>query len=361
MELESPEKKQKRDSEIPGDGTEFLRYLLETRIEENLPRDTTKQTVLLKRGAVMCCNANEHITKLFKKLATENFLSCPVIDSRNRYCGMVDLFDLVRFTTLLFRAEKEEDWAELWDKRADFQEARVGEIMQSPWFKPDPFHPVHEGFTLFHGWETLAKLSLHRVPILDENEDVVGINTQSMCISILRQNLAKLGVIQHLRVSEMLSHLSGNLITVKDSEKTLSAFNKMVEANVSGLAIVDEEGVLQGTISIRDLRGVGMGGERFSRLFMPVRQFKALVAKEYPKLAPETHYAPGDVPKGALYVLPDDTLQTVIEKMNDGNIHRVFVVPKESADQGKPRATHVIAQRDVLMVVLLKLGICSAK
>jgi predicted transcriptional regulator len=137
-----------------------LRYLLETRIEENQPRDTTNKIPLLKRGSVMCCNVNEHITKLFKKLATENFLGAPVLDTRNRYCGTIDLFDLVRFTTLLFRGEKEEKMAELWDKRADFQQARIGEVMQSPWFKPDPFHPVHQGYSLFHGWETLAKGSI---------------------------------------------------------------------------------------------------------------------------------------------------------------------------------------------------------
>jgi CBS domain-containing protein len=197
------------------------------------------------------------------------------------------------------------------------------------------------------------------VPILDETEEVIGITTQSMCVSILRQNMTKLGSIRDLRVAEFLHKLSGPLITVKDSERAIDAFNRMVEQNVSGLAIVNDEGVLQGSISIRDLRGLGIGGERFSRLFLPVKQYKNLVIKEFPKQAPETHYAPDDVPKTALYVNLTDTFQTVIEKMNDGNIHRLFVVSDTSSKSGKPKATHVIAQKDVLSCVLWKLGVCG--
>jgi CBS domain-containing protein len=308
---------------------------------------------------VLCLNINEKLPRAFRKLATENFLSAPVVDGRQRYSGMIDLFDLVQFTTDLFVGETQEEWVEFWEKRQEFQSATVGQVMQSRWFsQTDPFHAVHQGFSLFHVFETMAKLSVHRVPVLDNAEDVVGICTQSMAISIIRQHKDKMKHIMQSKVSEMLPLLARDVVTVGENEKTLTAFKKMVQHNVSGLAVVDEEGILKGSLSIRDLRGVGMSGERFSRLFMPVKSYKELVLKEFPKQAPETHYNPDEVPREPLCVTTSDTLEEVIKKMNDGNIHRIFTISQESMDAGKPRPMRVISQKDVIQFILTKLGTC---
>ena len=48
----------------------------------------------------------------------------------------------------------------------------------------------------------------------------------------------------------------------------------MIEKNVSGLAVVDDSGQLTTNISVTDLRGIGTNGERFSRLFRPIKQYK---------------------------------------------------------------------------------------
>jgi hypothetical protein len=40
------------------------------------------------RLQMMCCIA-------FFKLTTEGYLGAPVVDDRARYCGMIDLLDLV--------------------------------------------------------------------------------------------------------------------------------------------------------------------------------------------------------------------------------------------------------------------------
>ena len=63
-----------------------------------------------------------------------------------------------------------------------------------------------------------------------------------------------------------------------------NAFIKMRDSEVSGLAIVDDEGILTGAISVRDLRGIGTDGPFFSRLFQSVKAFKDTVKRDFPAL-----------------------------------------------------------------------------
>ena len=59
------------------------------------------------------------------------------------------------------------------------------------------------------------------------------------------------------QVSDITEGLTRSVVTIKESEPAINAFNTMTTKNVSGLAVVDNEGTLVGNISVRDLRGVG--------------------------------------------------------------------------------------------------------
>ena len=50
-----------------------------------------------------------------------------------------------------------------------------------------------------------------------------------------------------------------------------------------------------------------------------------------------------------------DTLQRVVELMDDGNVHLVFVVSYDS--QGDQKPLHVFTQRDVLEIVCKNMGV----
>jgi len=145
------------------------------------------------------------------------------------------------------------------------------------------------------------------------------------------------------------------ILSCNDTDVTIHAFNKMIDHNVTGLAVVNTEGSLVGSLSIRDLRGIGLNADKFYRLYLSVKDFKEVVMKEFPQLNPVTKEP---MPSSALYVVPTDTLETVIKKMNDGNIHRLFVVSAASVKSGSPRPVSILSQRDVMLYVLLRLGSC---
>uniref|UniRef100_A0A0A9X4Q9 SNF1-related protein kinase regulatory subunit gamma-1-like protein n=1 Tax=Lygus hesperus TaxID=30085 RepID=A0A0A9X4Q9_LYGHE len=149
------------------------------------------------------------------------------------------------------------------------------------------------------------------------------------------------------------------LYLIKNTDRAIDAFRKISETGVSGLPVVDNDGALCDSISVRDLRAVGTNGENFSRLFLTIQEFKSISREEFPHVAPASHWTTQPVPKSARYVTPDDDFEVVIRSMNDGNMHRIFVCSQMSIDTNKPTPISVISQRDIIYTVLRVLGTIS--
>lgn len=309
----------------------------------------------------MTIQRDERLPRVFRKLASEGFLSAPVLDYDGvTYIGFITMLDLVQYTTKLFWADTEEEWVDFFSKQESFQETLVEDIMKVPSVDfRDPFPPARLDFSHFYALEKFARSTslLHRMACVNpETDRVENIITQSMMISFLRQNKIRMGSLRTRKVKDFEKTAKKGLWslvqTTKDSDKAINAFNKMVNQEVMGLAIVDNEGVLTGAISIRDLRGVGTDGENFFRLFRPVKEFKRLARQDYPRQASWVHYSNKPVPVSGLYVTPESTFDDVLSKMNDGNIHRVFVCSEDSVANGNPVPINVVSQQDVCLEAL---------
>jgi len=341
------------------DSGPLLYWYLSNTVDSRVPRALTGKVNVKKMGPVMCVQRDETLKSVFHKLAVEGFTGAPVVDgTENAYVGFISILDLVKFTYNLFWGDKVEEWINFWEKEQKFSNALVSDVMVKPdEFMRDPFPPIYRDFSCFHALETMAKTGLHRVCVLDKTtKRITGIYTQSMVISEFRQYKDLMGdSLRKLQVKEFINEIGTPVITIKETDKAITAFNVMHERGISGLAVVNENGVLTNSITAKDLRGVGTSGERFFRLFKTVSEYKHLALEEFPKLAPSTHFNPKSVPTTGLYVKPTDTLDRVVEIMEDGNIHRVFVCSEESVAKDAPIPTHVIAQRDVLLVVLKKM------
>jgi CBS domain-containing protein len=342
----SPLKKSKTDT------PSLLSLFLDTPIGNHTPRATTGDVQCRKVGPVLVVQRDESLPRVFRKLAVEGFLSAPVLDG-NTYVGFIDMMDLVKKTTSLFWGDTVEAWTTFWDKEEKFQNTTVDEIMKVPneW-RRDPYPPLASDYSSFYALEMMVRHRLHRVALLDPTREfakrVVGIVTESMFISWLRQNKASLGAVGQKPVSEMMDESKAPCKMIHENQKAINAFNIMADAKVSGLAVVDDAGILVNAISITDLRAVGESGEYFHRLFRPINKFKELAREEFPRLAPRTHFSRKQVPRRGLFVTPDQTFEDVLEQMNDGNIHRVFVCDNATT----PRPICTIEQHDILKIVL---------
>merc|ERR1712195_104596 len=89
------------------------------------------------------------------------------------------------------------------------------------------------------------------------------------------------------------------VVTVQDTEAAINAFYKMLDFDVDGVAVVDSEGTLRSAVSARDLRGVGVNGTSFSRLF------KRIMKLDYPTLIPgDAGIDSKGTPRKAIYCIP---------------------------------------------------------
>jgi len=238
------------------------------------------------------------------------------------------------------------------DEEFKFKATPIKDILKAKLTHPShgPLSPqlaVLKGFTTLHPLEVMAKAaSVRRVPVLDEKAQVCGLVTQSMMISLLSQHHARLGSIEDIKIKNLDPALVPVVMSVREKDKAMDAFRVMGDRGIGGLAVVDAIGHLTDVISVRDLRGIGISAEKFHRLWYDVAFFKELVRTEFPRQTPEK----------PLWVTVDATLGDVLRLMDDGNIHRVFICSLDSID-GRPQPSHVITQRDFLLIILKLIGL----
>jgi CBS-domain-containing membrane protein len=224
-----------------------------------------------------------------------------------------------------------------------FKIARVSHLLASAaarWEGPRvTCQPSRIGSSSLGVLEQMARLGAHRIPVVSDAGRVLGLVTQSMFISLFTQQMHRLGRLKDLWVSELINTLLPAPLVVKEDSLAINAFKLMAKHNIAGVGVVDADGFLVGVLTVKDLQGIGCKAEYFERLWYPVRQF---LEQTQP------------TPQPPSTVTTMDSLQTVIQRMEDGNVHLVFVVSQQS--EGKQRPLHVVTQRDVLKVICNNMG-----
>ena len=88
-----------------------------------------------------------------------------------------------------------------------------------------------------------------------------------------------------------VQHFFKTVLSVKEDDTAIVAFELMVMNNVQGVAVVDSEGKLVGNVSIRDLKIVGPDVSMFWRLQQSVKNFlvKGPSSHAPPPLIPPPH------------------------------------------------------------------------
>jgi len=314
---------------------EFLVALIHTRVE----------ALRLPENKVFVADRSDKIVDVWKGLVRHNFLSVPVLrnlsnPSDRKWWGFVDVSDLVNYVVNHFPHDhlaKENN--NFWDMvKADdeFQKKTVDEVMQFPGFGRygNLFHPVKGGYSLFYAIESLAKeRDLHRLVVINDEGVILNFVTQSHLVEFLAKNMNNIGEKLNLTVGEFYNQ---GVFSVKEDDMAIEAFKLMNANKISGVAIVDGEGKLKGNISNRDLKAISTDGSLFWRLFSTAKNFRIHARKD----------ADPAPPRGTVTVTTQDTLRTVITKLNEDKIHRVYVIDHDRHPLG------VISLRDVLLQII---------
>jgi len=120
--------------------------------------------------------------------------------------------------------------------------------------KRDEYKPV-KGDTIFSSDEVLGRLAsgFHRIPVIDDDKHVINYITQSRVVELIAENL------NHFRsrvekTVEVLNIGLRNVISINEDNTAIEAFIKMHENKVSGIAVVDTDNKLVGSLSVSDLK-----------------------------------------------------------------------------------------------------------
>jgi len=314
---------------------EFMVALIHTRVE----------ALRLPENKVFVADRTDKIVDVWKGLVRHNFLSVPVLKNLGnpndrKWWGFVDVNDIINYVVDHFPhqtlSKENQDFWDLVKADEEFQKRTVDEIMQFPGFGRlgNLFHPVKGGYSLYYAIESLAKeRDLHRLVVVNDEGVILNMITQSHVIDFLNKNMNNIGEKLNKPVSEIYRQ---GVFSVKEDDMAIEAFKLMSANRISGVAIVDEDGKLKGNISNRDLKAISTDGSLFWRLFSKAKNFRIHARKD----------ADPAPPRGTVTVHAQDTLRTVISRLSENQIHRVYVIDADRRPLG------VISLRDVLQQII---------
>jgi CBS domain-containing protein len=293
----------------------LLRLMLKTKVDYFMNPEKT----------VFVCNRDDKMCDVWKGMLKHNFSAVPVLSKHeHRYHRFVDLANIVQHLIGQFNNEttrgEENFWKQVEEEKA-FRQISVegvlagGDTGTSPRSERNPFNSVGRGYSILLVAELFAcEPAMRHAPVVVDDHQLVNMVTQSQIINFLYQHKHLLGskANQPLSTCDLVFK---TVLTCHENDTAIDAFNTMVEANVSGLAMVNDAGELVGNLSLRDLKAVGYDLRLFWRFYQPCSVFVSKL---------ESASRPAHV----VYATQDDTLGQVLEKLASGRLHHMFIVSK---------------------------------
>jgi CBS-domain-containing membrane protein len=258
------------------------------------------------------------------RLAQYGIQSAPVYNRlTNQFLGSVDVMDMVAF--VVGAASGVKSGMDFGDAMKQQFRRPVYDIMNVS--DADPFLPVPAQSALAEVLHLFYSQGIHRLPLVDSQNNLVGIVSQWDIVAFLQRNGDRPALVKQMnKTLAELDLAPGNVISVSHRATLKDCFTAIMGYKVSGVAVVDELGYLVGTVSASDLKGVTQ--ENFVTLTMSVADFIRARHKG-----------------GALSCYKEATLRQVTDVIARTGLHRVFVVDAAN----KPIS--VVSLTDILQVI----------
>ncbi|KAF9925469.1 cell separation during budding [Linnemannia zychae] len=198
----------------------------------------------------------------------------------------------------------------------------------------DPFCTVHVEErlgTIVHDFG----LGIHRVAVMDDDGNMKGILSQSSTLDYLMRHLSEYPQLQPVMQKSLqqcgLSH--GRVLSVNGDEKVLEALISMSTNGVSSLAVLDDQGVLLGNISMTDIKHI-MKNLRTSWLWITCFQLVCKIRLSQGVENGEDQYP-------VLDVNAKSTFGYTLSKLQATKAHRMWVVNDSGCAVGVVSLTDV--------------------
>jgi len=217
------------------------------------------------------------------------------------------------------------------ETESGFLDKTVGEIIDLS--KKDPWCPVYASVQIHALMDIISFGSIHRVPIVDKEGNVLGIVSQSRVVEFISENISALGERAQKTITDLLLRRTNHVIGIKADDKAFHAFTIMKEQGISGIAVLNpENGKLVGNISASDIRG-SYEGSVFVDTNVSVKEYMEKLSNKMRRI------------QNVIYCVASDTVETVVKTLSRCKIHRVYVVDEDMVPIG------VISLCDVIQIL----------
>jgi len=255
-------------------------------------------------------NEKDSIENAFKKLAIHAISSAPVFnENHQKMLGSLSTLDLAFWAVRTYSIVKGDKAVYDWNTVDELFKTPIKEVIP---LGIESYWPVHEDDTLANLINNYFKWRIHRAPVIINNK-ITGYVTQSDVVAFLAQNLESLGPVVNKNLKELGLDV-GPVFSVLKGKPLIEAFSGITESKFTGLAIIDEQDKLINNISASDLKGVTK--DTFWKLDLPIEQ----VLGDKKKVPPLT-------------CRPTDVLGSVLQRLADCRVHRIYVVDTEHRPQ----------------------------
>jgi len=293
--------------------------------------DQTKVENLLDPNfKLIFAKSTDSIIETLKLLQTKGILSVPVYDEhQQKWLGLVDVFDIL--TVLIFMSDLKSLVEALNKKEVDYysfvetelkvlKDESVATILNSsqhnPWCPVSRLKPLHSLMDIFS-----RDVNLQRVPIVDDDGDVIGLISQSTVINFLYKNVEQFPDTAAIKVKD--TAISSPVISVGFDQMAIAAYKLMVSHGVTGIAIVDKEGKLASSLSVSDFKG-SLESNLFHDLCLPIGLY---LEKETPEFERRLSSSP-------ISCNLESNIYELLHKLSVNHIHRIFVTDSENKPIG---------------------------
>jgi len=293
------------------------------------------QDIAPSSGPVVVVDSKDTLAKTFLAMVKNNILCAPVLDkTTNKFLGLIDMIDIACFVVdIATNSDKlGTDYVDFLSKEEEFKGRATSDVADLS--HRNKMFPVPIGSSLLDAVNKMATNHVQRIPIVDKDNNITNLLTQSAVIDYLAKHIDQLGPAIQKTLKEL--HFEKKpVISIDHNKSAIEAFKLMAEHRISGLAVLDSDKKLMANISARDLRSIQQDAQLFERLYYSVGEFVSHVRQaNYRAIHP------------SICCTFDDTFQKIIMRLAAARIHRIYVV-----DENR-RPISVISLHDILLKIL---------
>ncbi|XP_026220150.1 5'-AMP-activated protein kinase subunit gamma-1 isoform X4 [Anabas testudineus] len=273
------------------------------------------------------------VKKAFFALVANGLRAAPLWDSKSqRFVGMLTITDFINILHCYYKSPM----VQMYELESHKIETWRGDSFQNVYlqYSNRVLISISPDASLFDAIYSLLRYKIHRLPIIDpESGNVLHILTHKRILKFLHifgKTVPKPAFIQR-PIQELGIGTFRNIATVQQTASLFDALSIFVERRVSALPVLDEQGKVVALYSRFDV--INLAAQKtYNNLDMTmqeaIRRRKCFV-------------------EGVIKCYPDETLETIIDRIVKAEVHRLVLVDRADVVKG------IISLSDLLQAMVL--------